>query len=226
MRSCFRASRSTSSSRAGRSPAVSTTPASRSHRRSAARRHLPQGRHLPQHLLHHRGQRPAQHQEGRLGGPRRRRHADLRAAHRHAERQSGRTPTAELARRHAPRARRAGAADARHRAEPLDDAGPRAAVPALLRRRRPRPDPAAQRSRSGRARQRPRAAQPAPPHQDDGDHRRDAGGDAAGEPADGEHARHPGRAGHAGVVRRSSSASRRSTCSRTTSAACSTAPTS
>ena len=46
-----------------------------------------------------------------------------------------------------------------------------------------------------------------------------------GEPAHGEHARHPGRAGHRRRRCRSSSASRRSTCSRTTSAGCSTAPT-
>ena len=67
--------------------------------------------------------------------------------------------------------------------------------------------------------QRPGAAQPAAPHQDDGDHRRDPGRDAAGEPADGQPARHPRRADHAGVVHRSSTASRWSTCSRTTSAA-------
>ena len=64
-----------------------------------------------------------------------------------------------------------------------------------------RPDPPPQRSRPGRAGQRPGAAQPAAADQDDRDHRRDAGCDAAGEPADGEHARHPGRADHAGVVR-------------------------
>ena len=65
-----------------------------------------------------------------------------------------------------------------------------------------RPHPAAQRSRSRRARQRAGAAQPAAADEDHGDHRRRAGRDAAGEPADGEHARHPRRADHAGVVRR------------------------
>ena len=45
------------------------------------------------------------------------------------------------------------------------------------------------------------------------------GRDAAGEPADGEPARHPRRGDHAGVARTSSTASRWSTCSRTTSAA-------
>ena len=97
--------------------------------------------------------------------------------------------------------------------------GARAAVPALLQRRRPRPDPAAQRSRPRRDGQRAGAAQRAPPHQDHGHHRRDAGRDAAGEPADGEPARHPRRADHAGRPRRTSTASRWWTCSRTTSAA-------
>ena len=136
-----------------------------------------------------------------VGDPRRRRHADLRAAHRRrGPARRPRTLRAEFPDVTAPRSVGADPADARHRAQPLDDARARAAVPALLRRRRSRADPAAQRSRSRRAGQRPGAAQPAAPHQDDGDHRRDAGRDAAGEPADGEHARHPRRADHAGVV--------------------------
>ena len=154
------------------------------------------------------------------GGPRRRRHADLRARHRRrgngkrAEELRAEFPDVTL-----PRAVGAVPADAAHRVQPLDDAGPRPAVPALLRRRRPRADPAAQRSRSRRDGQRPGAAQRAAPHQDDGDHRRDPGRDPAGEPADGQPARHPRRADHAGRRSRSSSASRWSTCSRTTSAA-------
>ena len=72
----------------------------------------------------------------------------------------------------------------------------------------------------GRAGQRPRAAQPAAPHQDHGDHRRHAGRDPAREPAHGQHARHPRRARSPRHRCRSSSGSRRWTCSRTTSAGC------
>ena len=69
---------------------------------------------------------------------------------------------------------------------------------------------------------RPGAAQPAAPHQGHGHHRRAAGRDAAREPPDGQPARHPGRDGHAGDRRRASTGSRWWTCSRTTSAGCST----
>ena len=80
---------------------------------------------------------------------------------------------------------------ASHRVQPITDARARAAVPAVLQRRGPCADPPASRSRSRRDGQRPRRAQPAPPHEDDGNHRRHAGGDASRESADGEPARHP-----------------------------------
>ena len=54
-------------------------------RRPPPGRHLPQSRHLPQHLFHRRRQRPPERQENALGDPRRRRHADLRPAHRRAD---------------------------------------------------------------------------------------------------------------------------------------------
>ena len=79
------------------------------------------------------------------------------------------------------------------RVRALADARARAAVPTLLRRRRSRADSPAQRSRSRCDGERPGAAQPAAPHEGHGHHRRDAERHAAGEPADGQPARHPRR---------------------------------
>ena len=189
-----------------REPAGRQAPARSRHqhhrRRPAPGRHLPQSRHLSEHLLHRSEQRPPQRSQDPVRDSRRGRHADLRAAHRAAEPESGGRAEGGI---HGPgrsRARRADPADARHRAQPVDDESARPAVPALLRRRRQGPHPAAQRSGSRRARQRAGAAQPAAADEDDGHHRRRPGRDAAGEPAHGEHARHPRRADHAGVVRR------------------------
>ena len=201
MPSCFRASRSTSSSKAGRSRGVSTTPGIQVITGDPQRVDTYLKADISPStcfIVEDNGRRSVKKMLSR--DPRRRRHADLRAAHRHATAEERRGGSRGASRRHAPGARRAHPADAGHRAEPVDDARARAAVPALLRRRRPRADPAAQRSRPGRAGERPGAAQPAAPHQDDGDHRRDAGRDPAGEPADGQHARHPGRAGHRRVA--------------------------
>ena len=78
-----RASRSSSSSRAGRWPdgfhdaGISVTVGD-----PAACDYLRQGRPHPEHLRHHRRQRQAQPQENPRGGARRRRHAGLRARHR------------------------------------------------------------------------------------------------------------------------------------------------
>ena len=112
------------------------------------------------------------------------------------DRQARRGVPRRVSRRRLPLDVRAVRRAAAHRVQPLADAGAGPAVPALLQRRRARADPAAQRSRSRRDGQRPGAAQRAAPHQDDGDHRRDPGRDAAGEPADGQPARHPRRADH------------------------------
>ena len=94
----------------------------------------------------------------------------------HTGKRGGQRPRRRARRRRRSRTSscRTAAADPGHRAEPIDDARARPAVPALFRRRRPRPDPAPQRSRPRRAGQRSRAAQPAAPDEDDGDHRRDA----------------------------------------------------
>ena len=152
-------------------------------------------------------------------GARRRRHAGLRPRHRRrGDRQARRGVPRRVPRRRLPLDVGAVRRPAAHRVQPLADPGARPAVPALLQRRRPRPDHAAQRSGSRRDGERPRAAQRAAAHQDDRDHRRDAGRHAAGEPADGEPARHPRRGDHAGVAQRVRPRSRWSTCSRTTSA--------
>ncbi len=124
-----------------------------------------------------------------------------------------------------PGALRAVRRPAPHRVQPLPHPPQGPAVPALLQRRRPRRHPAAQRPGPGRDGQRPGAAQRAAAHQADGGHRRAARRDAAREPADDEPARHPRRDHHAGAARRASIASPWSTCSRTTSAAPSTAST-
>ena len=147
----------------------------------APHRHLPQGRHRPQHLRHHRRQRQAQ--------PARR--SSRRSA----------TPAARWSTSSASAPRRPRKRAEEFHAEFPDVAylsmselfgGPlltefsrsltRARVQQYqryLQRRRSRADHAAQRSRSRRDGQRPGAAQRPAPHQDDGDHRRDPGRDAA-----------------------------------------------
>ena len=146
------------------------------------------------------------------------RHADLRAGRGHQR--VGRTRGGDqvgVPRRLVPGDGGAVWRAAAHRVRPLAHARPRAAVPALLRRRGSRADPAAQRPRSGRDGQRAGAAQPAAPYQGDGHHRRLAERDAAGEPPDGEPARHPRRDHRRRGPRRRSTASPWSTSSRTTS---------
>ena len=191
-------------------------------RRSPPHRHLPQGRPRPRAPASSSRTTAAAACKKILeavrdaGGD-----ARLRARHRHGGRPRERAEElrARVPRRRLPVDVGAVRRPAAHRVQPVADARAGPAVPALLQRRRPRPDPAAQRSGSRRDGQRPGAAQRPAPDEDDGHHRRAAGRDAAREPADGQPARHPGRGDHAGSRSGSSTASRWSTCSRTTSAA-------
>ena len=215
------ASRSSSSSRAAPlARRLHDAGAERVGRRPPPHRHLPQGRPHPHHLRHRRGQRPA----AACG------RSSARSATRAArwstcsgmgggERRGARTTSAtELPRGVLPVDGGAVRRPAGHRVQPLADARARAAVPALLRRRRPRPDPAAQRPGPGRDGQRPGAAQHPAPHQGDGDHRRAAGRDAARRTC-GWRTCSTSRSSRSRRRRSaSSSASRWSTCSRTTSA--------
>ena len=190
-------------------------------RRPAPHRHLRQGRPRPEHLRHHRRQRPPQPEEDPRGRPRRRRHARLRARHR----------------------RRGDRASAPRSCTPSSPTSPTSSMSELfggplltefsrsLTRARVQqyqryfsdadrvlillhndPDPDAMASglalRNMLRRTKTTAIIGAHP-----------GRHAAREPADGEPARHPRRADHRRARSRSTTASRWSTCSRTTSAA-------
>ena len=142
-------------------------------RRSPAHRHLPQGRPHPRNLRHHRRQPAPQPQARAGGGARCRRHARVRAwAGCRRDRQASRRATRRVSGRRVLVDVRALWRPPAHRVQPVAHTGQGPAVPALLQRRGPGAHPAAPRARSRRARQRPRAAERAPPHENDGDYRR------------------------------------------------------
>ena len=145
-------------------------------RRPAAHGHLSQSRRRPRHLRHHRGQRPAQPEERARGGPRRRRHARLRPRRRRRDpRPSARTSCGlefpEVA--YLSMSELFGGPLLTEFSRSLTRARVQQ-YQRYLQRRRPRADPAAQRSGPRRHGQRPGAAQRPAPDQDDGDHRRAA----------------------------------------------------